>query len=180
MPKNEFVKKNLYNDPSPTLPEQPTFKTVCNKWLGRELKKKDCIPNTLKIYHSKLKPYLFKAPFADNPIDTIKINDIEQWIFKLRKTCTEKCINGILDVTNNIFNYAFKRRFTEIKKEVKIKHKYDNQALVKEVERVFDIITTELRYIETLSTRQVARRLRKIGDEFIGLSKAVRRKNFLR
>jgi hypothetical protein len=50
--------------------------------------------------------------------------------------------------------------------------------LAKELGRVFDIIQTELENIETLSTRQVARRLRKIGDEFISSSKAVRRKSF--
>jgi hypothetical protein len=59
-----------------------------------------------------------------------------------------------------------------------MEHQIDKKSLANELERIFNVIETQLDSINTLSTRQVARRLKIIGEQFIELSKEVRRKKF--
>jgi hypothetical protein len=59
-----------------------------------------------------------------------------------------------------------------------MEHEINKKAFDNELKKIFNEMETQLDKIGTLSTRQIARRLRAIGEQFIYLSKEVRRKNF--
>jgi integrase len=83
-----------------------SFYQLCNNWFDQ--KQKTCSKSTVKSYQSVLNNYLFKAPFVNKAIDTIKFNEIDDWCHSFRNTIKINSINNILFILSNVFNYASK------------------------------------------------------------------------